>query len=130
MNYEPPTFEPNEEWAKALKEMENFVFKINMKNGWFEGERTFGDDIALLHSEVSEMLEAYRSFGTEDATLPPRVDGIGRQTKPEGIGSEAADVLVRLLDTCRRWEIDLAYEFQRKCAYNETRGHRHGGKKL
>jgi hypothetical protein len=39
-------------------------------------------------------------------------------------------VLVRLLDTCARYDINLGREFTRKLEYNATRGHRHGGKNL
>lgn len=111
----------------ALAAAEESVFLVNQNNGWFEDERTVGDDIALLHSEVSEMLEAYRDGGLDDQTQQTADDDL-RIAKPEGFGSEAADVLVRLLDTCRRRGVDLAYEFERKLQYNGTRGHKHGGK--
>ena len=74
------------------------------------------------------MLEAYRHWGLDDMTETPH--GGGGPVKPEGIGSEAADVLIRLLDTCERFGINLSAEFDRKLNYNETRGHRHGNKKL
>jgi NTP pyrophosphatase (non-canonical NTP hydrolase) len=109
------------QFPRTLEEYQVEVRQINEANGWFESERTFGEDIALLHSEVSEMLEAYRDHGLKDVTL---------DSKPEGVGSEAADVLVRLLDTCERYGIDLRYELERKLAYNSTRGYRHGGKRV
>jgi len=92
------------------------------------GPRTFGDDIALLHSEVSEMLEAYRVGGLADQTKEPYDPAA--LPKPEGVGAEAADVLVRLLDTCSRYGIDLFAEWRRKVDYNATREVRHGGKAL
>lgn len=104
------------------------VYEINVANGWYDEGRTFGDGIALLHSEVSEMLEAYRDYGLVDATV--ETGPIGPLPKPEGVGSEAADVLVRLLDECRRQGVDLGYEFRRKVAYNRTRGYKHGGKRI
>jgi hypothetical protein len=112
-------------FATALGYAEADVFAVNQANGWFEDDRTVGDDIALLHSEVSEMLEAYRDGGLADQTAT-QVDET--PVKPEGFGSEAADVLVRLLDTCKRRGVNLAYEFERKLAFNATRGHKHGGK--
>jgi NTP pyrophosphatase (non-canonical NTP hydrolase) len=90
--------------------------------------------IALLHSEVSEMLEAYRDYRFADATEYFRLeDGQSRMVvnpKPEGIGAEAADVFIRLLDTCERYGIDLEAEFERKHKYNTTRPYKHGGKAL
>lgn len=125
--------------AAVLQAMQTEVREVNEANGWFDADRSVGDDVALLHSEVSEALEAYRDHGLEDATIGdpvevrswPSGDYLGmRPPKPEGFGSELADVLVRLLDTCERRGVDLAAEFDRKVAYNRTRGHRHGGKLL
>ena len=125
-----------------LKELAAEVRAVNETNGWHDDNRTFGDGIALLHSEVSEALEAFRSWGTEDATgsqpMPAccAQSGVGacddapHLPKPEGVGSELADVLIRLLDECDRQGIDLQAEFDRKLAYNATRGYKHGGRSL
>lgn len=75
-----------------------------------------------IHSEVSEALEAYRIRGVEGYTDP---DG-----KPDDVGSEFADVLIRLLDASAAYGIDLEAEYERKMAYNEKRPWRHGGKRL
>lgn len=115
-----------EQLSRALGYAQTDVYAVNETNGWFDEDRTFGDDIALQHSEVSEMLEAFREHGLDDYTAPA-IEG-GPQPKPEGVGSEAADILIRLLDLCKRRKINLAWEFERKLAFNATRGHKHGGK--
>ena len=120
--------------VEALSSAEEDVYRVNVANGWFDDDRTVGDDIALLHTEASEMFEAYREGGLGDQTAITASDITDvRQPgdalpKPEGFGSEAADVLIRLLDTCKRRGVNLAWEFERKLAFNATRGHKHGGK--
>jgi NTP pyrophosphatase (non-canonical NTP hydrolase) len=108
--------------------MQEEVRKVNEANGWFDSSRTFGDDIALLHSEVSEAFEAFRLHGDCRDLTDSVTPGDLSQRKPEGVGSELADVLVRLLDTCERYGIDLEWEFNRKILYNATRGYRHGNR--
>lgn len=133
----------------ALENMTVRVRDVNVANGWFDADRSIGDGIALLHSEVSEAFEAFRHAGLADQTRGHI--GVGRlgercskcretvtdegpcicpAAKPEGYGSELADVLIRLLDQADRDGVDLAWEFDRKLAFNATRGHRHGGKRV
>jgi NTP pyrophosphatase (non-canonical NTP hydrolase) len=121
---------------KSIPQMQQLVKEVNEANGWFDSERTFGDDMALLHSEVSEAFEAYRKHHVDDMTQQmcnheahtAKGSSISHLCKPEGVGSELADVLVRLLDTCERYNIDLEDEFNRKLRYNATRGYRHGNR--
>lgn len=111
----------------VFERMQEEVFRLNTSKGWFDEDRSVGDMVALLHSEVSEVLEAYRTFKFQDATERiPNAD----LDKPEGVGAEMADCLIRLLDMAKRWDVDLAAEFTRKMAYNWTREYRHGGRHL
>lgn len=93
---------------KTLNTMTAEVRKVVEEKGWRDGTNTWGDYVALLHSEIAEMLEAYRDHLLEDATttgcMACTLSGVGacddapHVFKPEGVGSEAADVLIRLLD--------------------------------
>lgn len=122
---------------KSLAEWQKHVKQVNEEKGWYEAERTFGDEIALIHTELSEAFEAFRSHGFEDMTakLCKKCDDFGRHApdhicKPEGVGSELADVLIRLLDTCERHNVDVEDELSRKIEFNKTRPWRHGGKRV
>lgn len=142
--------------SEILRGMASDVAQVNRDNGWYEEYRTFGEDNALLTSEVSEMLEAHRDgldldhlefvVGTHTDLYgethklkkvvranDPLVDKLVETHgpgKPVGVASECADVLIRLLDTCYRYDIDLGGAYHAKLAYNATRARRHGGKKL
>jgi len=136
----------NRTTGKALPMMQAEVVEYCEEKGWKGPDapaKTFGDCMAMLHSEVSEAVEAYRTWGTKDATskfgeyCPACVrSGVGacdeapHLPKPEGVGSEFADILIRLLDDCDRYGIDLQAEYERKMAYNRTRTFQHGGKRL
>lgn len=104
----------------TIEEMMQWVTSVNKKNGWFDKERSFSTDIALLHSEVSEAYEAYRSNKPIYST-PEEYD-------KDVVSAELADIFIRLLDTCYRLGVNLEAEFTLKMRYNENRPYRHGGK--
>jgi hypothetical protein len=101
--------------GKSLREITAEIRANNVARGWRPaeggpGQNTFGDYVALLHTEVAEMTEAYRDWGTADATAVPETWRLLHMTdaqinkalaplpKPEGVGSELADVFIRALD--------------------------------
>ena len=94
--------------------------KTASEKGW-EDDRTFGDHIALMHSELSEALEEFRN-GRGLAEVYYKND------KPEGVPVEFADVIIRIAAFCGHNKIDLAKALHEKAAYNKSRPHRHGGK--
>jgi NTP pyrophosphatase (non-canonical NTP hydrolase) len=90
-------------------------------------QRNRGEMIALMHSELSELLEGERKPGTMDSHLPHRPN-------PE---VELADLLIRAFDYAKSFGWDLPGAFLEKLEYNHTRAdHTHearlapGGKKF
>jgi NTP pyrophosphatase (non-canonical NTP hydrolase) len=114
--------------TKTLAQMQAEVVEVNERHDWGNGAPVpFQTAVANLHGEVSEAWEAWRRWGTNDMTgcIGPITD----PQKPEGVGSEFADIFIRLLDNCAAYGIDLEAEYERKIAYNRTRPVKHGGKR-
>lgn len=74
--------------------------------------------IALVHSELSEMLEAIRHGNPPSDHIP----------EFSGAEEEAADVVIRLMNICAQRGWRLAEAIEAKIQYNATRPHKHGGK--
>jgi hypothetical protein len=144
----------HEQWEMDVRtgivRLAQAVHHTAVDHGWWErgGEgQTFGEKVALMHSELSEALESYRDgepvlwfkhnqddgYNGEPHQSDPgplTFDGVTALGKPEGAAAEFADAIIRIMDYCQHEEIPLAEALIRKHAYNVTRPHKHGGKRI
>lgn len=128
----------------ALNDLRDLAYENAKSKGFHEStpevtaEGWLANDamkMALIHSEVSEALEALREGFAPTALYYIEDDGwvvdeerdeCGNLNKPEGVPAELADVIIRVLDYCGSREIDIAEAVRRKVAYNATRPALHG----
>jgi len=96
------------------------VHQIAIEHGWWEEDRSDGECIALMHSELSEALEGLREGD-------PLSNKVPKFTKSE---SELADVIIRIMDYAAARKLDVSGALLAKVEYNRTRPYKHGGKKF
>jgi NTP pyrophosphatase (non-canonical NTP hydrolase) len=106
-----------------LNKLSNAAYNTAKEKGWHDIPRPIPEILCLLHSEISEALEAYRT-----AKCPINENWYRKDGKPEGIPSELADLVIRVGDACIELGIDLEKAVKEKMEYNRTRPYRHGNK--
>lgn len=107
-----------------IKGLQKAIHEMAVEKGWWEEDRGFAEVVALAHSELSEALEEYRNG---NGLLYYNLD---KPDKPEGIGIEMADVIIRILDWAESADCDIEEMIRIKFNYNATRPYKHGGKKI
>jgi len=116
------------------------IHKNAKVKGWWKDERSFGEIIALCHSELSEALEEFRNGRKhiwyncngciQEGNCLKTIKEGERCAKPEGIPIELADCIIRILDYCGKEGIDIEEAVRIKHEYNRKRPYRHGNKKI
>lgn len=86
------------------------AYQTAVSKGWHDKKRETGTLLALIHSEVSEALEA------------------DRKGNAENFAEELADVCIRIFDLCGSKNIDLEQAILKKMEFNKGRPHMHGNK--
>lgn len=93
------------------------IYIAMVANGfWADGQDNFGSKTALVHTELSEMLEANRKSIAADDKIPEFT----------GEEAEAADTIIRLLDMAGRYNWRLGEAITAKMLFNLSRPFKHG----
>lgn len=122
-----------------MEKLQKKAHATSRSKGFWDGpdNENIPTKLCLMHSEISEWLEAYRksnppcdkSIEIIDPKCRTEQDPVGHR-RIRSDEEEAADIFIRLLDLCEHQGIDLVQVTLAKMRYNEGREHKHGGKKV
>lgn len=128
-----------------LNELAKEVFQNAKNKGFHDTEHNIGQMLCLIHSEVSEALEAHRvdKFAIKSHNMTHNIDLDQLSSSPStseilyfkqefsvavknSFEDELADVIIRVLDLCAYKNIDIDKHVRLKMLYNSFREHKHG----
>lgn len=106
----------SKELHQSLYSFAKDVHETAMTKGWWENPRSTAESIALMHSELSEALEADRAGNPPDDKIPEFT----------GIEAELADCVIRILDFAIGRQYDVIGAMIAKAEMNKGREYKHG----
>ena len=131
--------------SKSINELQKIIHENAKSKGFYDGEKNIGEMLCLIHSEVSEALEADRKANTNSKlryekelewyNWDKNSDGYKKkelevfETKVKNsFEDELADIMIRVMDLAAFKNIDLDWHIEMKMRYNSTRPYKHGKK--
>lgn len=134
----------------TFNELAEEIHANAVRHGWWDTPkvddagasvpRNFGEVLMLICSEAAEAMDDWRDGLPLDVMYMDHKDGTrceyrnrcGHQqgtsdeAKPVGVPSEMADIIIRTLDACAAYGIDIDEAIRAKMRYNTTRPYLHG----
>lgn len=107
-----------EKFTSTFYTMAGYVHEIAIDKGWWDSERSDGEIIALMHSELSEALEGLRHGNLQSEHIPEFSE----------VEEELADVIIRIMDYSKRRGYRVGDAIVEKINFNSTRPYKHGKK--
>ena len=130
-----------------LNKLSKQIHENAKSKGFYDNEKNLGEMLCLIHSEISEALEAlriskyYSNCGVENEWIIKGMadknygatfnDDLFFKEQFENMvkssfEDELADVVIRVLDLCAFKGVDIESHVKAKMRYNCLRPHRHG----
>lgn len=106
-------------FAHEFAEMQRRAHALMVSKGFWPKDkktRNVGEQIALIHSELSEGMEGYRQGNPPDDKVP----------EFNALEAELADAILRIMDLAEGLNLNVGEALVRKHAFNEGRQHKHG----
>lgn len=111
----------------SIRDWQFEIHKETVAKGWWSRpEDTVPTKLLMIHAEISEAAEEFARGNMKVWYQPHKTENM----KPEGLGVELADAMIRILDLAEYLGMNMDDLITLKMEYNKKRPYRHGGKAI